>query len=52
MKLTVTRIELRLLKMPLRFRFETSFGAVTEKSFLLAQVFTEDGAWPIRLDSC
>jgi len=30
--------------MPLRFRFETSFGAVTEKSFLLAQVFTSDGA--------
>ena len=35
MKLRVVRIELRHLKMPLRFRFETSFGAVTEKSFLL-----------------
>ena len=44
MKLRVVRIELRHLKMPLRFRFETSFGAVTEKSFLLARVFTADGA--------
>ena len=45
MKLRVSRIELRHLKMPLRFRFETSFGATTEKSFLLTQVFTDDGAW-------
>jgi len=44
MKLRVVRIELRQLKMPLRFRFETSFGAVTEKEFLLARVFTADGA--------
>jgi len=44
MKLRVVRIELRHLKMPLRFRFETSFGAVTEKTFLLARVFTADGA--------
>ena len=44
MRLRVVRIELRHLKMPLRFRFETSFGAVTEKSFLLARVFTADGA--------
>jgi O-succinylbenzoate synthase len=44
MKLRVVRIELRYLKMPLRFRFETSFGALSEKSFLLAQVFTDDGA--------
>jgi O-succinylbenzoate synthase len=41
----VSRIELRHLRLPLRFRFETSFGAVTEKSFLLAQVFSSDGAW-------
>lgn len=47
MKLQIHRIELRYLKMPLRFRFETSFGAVTEKSFLLAQVFTEDGTWGV-----
>lgn len=47
MKLKVSRIELRYLKMPLRFRFETSFGAVTEKSFLLAQVFTADGAFGV-----
>ena len=47
MKLKLDRIELRYLKMPLRFRFETSFGAVTEKSFLLAQVFTDDGAWGV-----
>jgi len=47
MKLKVTRIELRLLKLPLRFRFETSFGAVSEKSFLLARVFTQDGAWGV-----
>jgi len=44
MKLRVVRIELRHLKMPLRFRFETSFGAMTEKSFLLARIFTADGA--------
>lgn len=44
MKLRVVRIELRHLKMPLRFRFETSFGAMTEKSFLLARLFTADGA--------
>lgn len=44
MKLKISRIELRHLRMPLRFRFETSFGAVTEKSFLLAQVFAGDGA--------
>jgi len=43
-KLRVVRIELRHLEMPLRFRFETSFGAMTEKSFLLARVFTADGA--------
>ena len=43
-KLRVERIELRLLKMPLRFRFETSFGAVSEKSFLLARLFTAEGA--------
>ncbi len=47
MKLKLERIELRYLKMPLRFRFETSFGAVTEKSFLLAQVFADDGAWGV-----
>ena len=33
--------------MPLKFRFETSFGALTEKSFLLARVFSEDGAWGV-----
>ena len=43
-KLRVVRIELRHLKLPLRFRFETSFGAMTEKSFLLARAFTADGA--------
>jgi O-succinylbenzoate synthase len=47
MRLQVVRVELRYLKLPLRFRFETSFGAVTEKSFLLAQVFTADGAWGV-----
>jgi o-succinylbenzoate synthase len=46
-KLQVTRIELRHLKMPLRFRFETSFGAVSEKSFLLARVYSGDGAWGV-----
>jgi O-succinylbenzoate synthase len=44
-KLRIARIELRHLSMPLKFRFETSFGAVTEKSFLLAQVFSDEGAW-------
>ncbi|MEO6401741.1 MAG: enolase C-terminal domain-like protein, partial [Vicinamibacteria bacterium] len=44
MTLRIARIELRHLKMPLRFRFETSFGATLEKSFLLAQVFTDDGS--------
>ena len=33
--------------MPLKFRFETSFGATTEKSFLLAQVFSDEGAWGV-----
>ena len=47
MNLRVRRIELRYLKMPLRFRFETSFGAITEKSFLLVQVFAEDGSWGV-----
>jgi o-succinylbenzoate synthase len=46
-KLRIERIELRHIRMPLRFRFETSFGAVTEKSFVLAQVFAEGGAWGI-----
>jgi o-succinylbenzoate synthase len=46
-KLRLARIELRHLKMPLRFRFETSFGATTEKSFLLARVFSDDGIWGI-----
>ncbi|MBK5257948.1 MAG: o-succinylbenzoate synthase [Vicinamibacteria bacterium] len=41
----IARIELRHLKMPLKFRFETSFGTMTEKSFLLAQVFSDDGDW-------
>ena len=45
MKLRLVRIELRWMKLPLRFRFETSFGATTEKSFLLIQVFSHDGAW-------
>ena len=47
MRLRLARIELRHLRMPLKFRFETSFGAMTEKSFLLAQVFSEDGAWGV-----
>ncbi len=47
MKLRVARIELRHLRMPLKFRFETSFGATTEKSFLLAQVFSDEGAWGV-----
>jgi O-succinylbenzoate synthase len=47
MNLRVVRIELRRLKLPLRFKFETSFGAVTEKSFLLAQVFADEGIWGI-----
>ncbi len=45
MTVRVSRIEIRHLEMPLRFRFETSFGAVTQKSFLLAQIFSKDGAW-------
>ena len=46
-KLKISRIELRRLELPLRFRFETSFGAVTKKSFLIAQVFTSDGAFGV-----
>jgi len=45
--ITVSRIEVRHLRMPLRFRFETSFGATSEKSFLLVQVFSSDGAWGV-----
>lgn len=45
MKLKIERIELRRLRLPLRFRFETSFGAVTEKTFLLLQVFADGGAF-------
>ena len=45
--LHISRIEVRHLRMPLRFRFETSFGATSEKSFLLVQVFAGDGAWGV-----
>ena len=45
--ITISRIEVRHLRMPLRFRFETSFGATSEKSFLLLQVFTNDGSWGV-----
>jgi o-succinylbenzoate synthase len=34
----IERIELRRLKAPLKFRFETSFGAVTEKDLVLVSV--------------
>ncbi len=46
-RLRIDRIELKRLKMPLRFRFETSFGAVEEKSFLLTRVFSGDGLWGV-----
>jgi o-succinylbenzoate synthase len=34
----IERIEVRALSLPLRFRFETSFGATREKQFLLVSV--------------
>ncbi|WP_010278209.1 o-succinylbenzoate synthase [Paenibacillus senegalensis] len=34
----IERVELKLLKVPLKSRFETSFGEVTEKQFLLVSV--------------
>ena len=39
----IDRIEARLLRLPLRFPFETSFGVSTDKEFLLVSVF-EGGA--------
>lgn len=42
--LTIDRLEMRLLRMPLRSPFETSFGVTTDKSFLLLRVFSTDGA--------
>ena len=47
LRVRIGRIEVRHLRMPLRFRFETSFGAVSEKSFLLVRVFATDGSWGI-----
>lgn len=45
MKLRVDRVEIRRVEMPLRFRFETSFGVMSTKAFLLARVSAADGSW-------
>ncbi|GED69018.1 o-succinylbenzoate synthase [Brevibacillus reuszeri] len=37
----IERIELQQLNMPLRFRFETSFGSTSIKDFLLVSVYSE-----------
>jgi O-succinylbenzoate synthase len=41
----IERVETRRLEMPLRAPFETSFGAVDRKCFLLFQVFAADGSF-------
>ena len=37
----IERAELRLIRMPLRFRFETSFGTTTQRTILLLTLFGE-----------
>ena len=44
MKLKLERIELREIEMPLKTRFETSFGATTKRRVIIVRVFDRDGA--------
>ena len=44
MKLQLEKIELREIEMPLKHRFETSFGTTTERRVLLIKVCDKDGA--------
>lgn len=44
MKLQLEKIELREIEMPLKTRFETSFGATTERRVIIVRVFDGDGA--------
>src|SRR5262249_29314338 len=44
MKLTIERIELREIELPLRFPFETSFGRTTERRIMIVRVFDKSGA--------
>ncbi len=44
MKLQLEKIELRELEMPLKTRFETSFGVTTKRRVIIVRVFDRDGA--------
>lgn len=44
MKLQLEKIELCEIEMPLKARFETSFGATTKRRILIVRVFDRDGA--------
>ncbi len=44
MKLQLEKIELREIEMPLKTRFETSFGVTTKRRVIIIRVFDPDGA--------
>ena len=44
MKLQLEKIELREIEMPLKTRFETSFGVTTKRRIIIIRVFDRDGA--------
>ena len=44
MKLQLEKIELREIEMPLKTRFETSFGTTTKRRVIIVRVFDRDGA--------
>ena len=44
MKLHLEKIELREIEMPLKTRFETSFGTTTKRRVIIIRVFDRDGA--------
>ncbi len=44
MKLQLEKIELREIELPLKTRFETSFGTTTKRRVIIVRVFDRDGA--------
>ena len=44
MKLQLEKIELREIEMPLKTRFETSFGTTTKRRLIIVRVYDRDGA--------
>lgn len=44
MKLQLEKIELREIEMPLKTRFETSFGTTTKRRVIIVRVYDRDGA--------